>query len=180
VETVQKNPEKKVLMMFQDEAGFGRISEPTRCWAPLGIRPVVPSQRVREYVQLYGAAAPETGDSFFLILPRANTQCMNIYLDELSKAFSEHMILLVLDGASYHGSNDLVVPKNIVLFYLPPATPEMNPAEQLWKEIRKLGFKNESFASISEVVDRLCETVVSLTKNTIMSITGREWILSMF
>lgn len=180
MEIVDNNPGKKVLVMFQDEAGFGRISEPTRCWAPLGIRPVVPSQRIREYVQLYGAAVPETGDTFFLILPRANTQCMNIYLHELSKSFSENVILLILDGASYHGSGALVVPNNIVLFYLPPATPEMNPAEQIWKEIRKLGFKNESFDSITEVIDRLCETVASLSKDAIMSITGREWILSMF
>jgi len=180
VETVNNNPEKKTLIMFQDEAGFGRISEPSRCWAPLGIRPTVPSQRIREYVQLYGAVAPETGYSFFLILPRANTQCMNIYLHELSNAFSEYVVLLIMDRASYHGSNDLVIPDNIVLFYIPPATPEMNPAEQIWKEIRKLGFKNESFASISKVVDRLCDTVVSLTRDTIMSITRREWIVSMF
>jgi len=180
VETVNNNPGKKVLVMFQDEAGFGRISEPTRCWAPMGIRPTVPSQRIREYVQLYGAVAPETGDAFFLILPRANTQCMNIYLSELSKEFAENILLMILDGASYHGSNELIVPENIILFCLPPATPEMNPAEQIWKEIRKLGFKNESFDSISNVIDRLCETILSLTKSTIKSITGREWILSLF
>ena len=56
----------------------------------------------------------------------------------------------------------------------------MNPIEQIWKEIRKIGFKNEIFFSLQKVVDRLCETVDLLSKETIMSITGREWILSIF
>jgi transposase len=41
----------------------------------------------------------------------------------------------------------LDVPENIVLFYIPPYTLEMNPIEQIGKEIRKLGFKNEVFTS---------------------------------
>jgi putative transposase len=166
--------------MFQDEAGFGRISEPRICWAPKGMRPVVPSQRVREYVQAYGAVAPETGESFFLILPHSNTQCMQIYLDGLSAQFSDSMLLLILDGASYHTTKELIVPENIRLINTPPATPEMNPIEQIWKEIRKRGFHNENFTSIDDVIDCLCDVIQSLHKNTIKSITGREWILSMF
>jgi len=66
--------------MFQDEAGFGRISDPSRCWTPKGIRPDVPSHRIREYRHLYGAVEPATGDSFFLVLPYANTLCMDLFL----------------------------------------------------------------------------------------------------
>jgi putative transposase len=61
---------------------------------------------------------------------------------------------------------------------LPPATPEMNPIEQIWKEIRKFGSKNEIFKTLENVIDRLCETIVDLTVETIKSITGRDWILS--
>ena len=57
-------------------------------------------------------------------------------------------------------------------------TPEMNPIEQIWKEIRKLGFKNEVFQTLQKVIDRLCNTICSLSKDTIKSITGRRWILS--
>jgi putative transposase len=166
--------------MFQDEAGFGRISEPKRCWAPKGIRPVVPRHHIREYRYAYGVAEPKTGGSFFLVLPYANTECMNIFLLELSKAFPDDMLLIGIDQASWHTTKKLVIPDNIELFYLLPATPEMNPMEQIWKELRKEGFKNESFSTLSKVVDRLCETIVSLTKDTVKSITGRDWILSMF
>jgi len=66
------------------------------------------------------------------------------------------------------------------LLPLPPATPEMNPIEQIWKEIRKRGFRNEVFKTLDKVVDRLCETICSLTNETVKSITGRDWISQCF
>ncbi len=70
--------------------------------------------------------------------------------------------------------------QNIVLFHIPPYTPEMNPIEHIWKEIRKRGFRNEVFATLEKGVDRLCDTICLLTPNTIFSITGRDWIVKAF
>jgi len=56
----------------------------------------------------------------------------------------------------------------------------MNPIEQIWKEIRKRGFRNELFKTLIKVIDRLCDTISGLTTDSIKSITGREWIKSMF
>lgn len=69
---------------------------------------------------------------------------------------------------------------NIELVFIPPYTPEMNPIEQIWKEIRKRGFKNEVFQTLQKVVDRLCDTICSLSNETIKSITARDWILFCF
>jgi putative transposase len=85
-----------------------------------------------------------------------------------------------LDNATWHKSKILEIPENIRLFYLPPRTPEMNPVEQIWKEIRKRSFKNKIFQSLENVVDKLCETCNSLTSDCVKSITGRDWIISMF
>lgn len=90
------------------------------------------------------------------------------------------MVLLCCDGAAWHKAKALVIPDNIVLFFIPPYTPEMNPIEQIWKEIRKRGFKNEVFASLEKVIDRLCDTICSLSEELIRSITGRKWILNLF
>lgn len=83
-------------------------------------------------------------------------------------------------GAAWHKSNGLELPNNIRIVFIPPYTPEMNPIEQIWKEIRKRGFKNEVFQTLDNVVDRLCDTINSLTADIIKSITGRKWILSTF
>ncbi len=166
--------------MFQDEAGFGRINKPKYCWCEKGYRPCVPCHHIREYRYAYGAVEPLTGESYFLVMPCCNTKCMNVFLKGLSQTYPNDKIILVCDGAMWHKSAGLIIPKNITLIFIPPSTPEMNPIEQIWKEIRKRGFKNEVFQTLDKVVDRLCETICSLPKNTIMSITSRRWILSIF
>lgn len=170
----------KVRLMFQDEAGFGRINKPKYCWCYPGFRPSVPCHQIREYRYAYGAAEALTGESFFLVLPYTNTECMNLFLRELSKQFEKDRLILVCDGARWHTAKNLEIPENIRLIFLPPATPEMNPIEQIWKEIRKTGFKNEVFANLNAVIDRLCETIRSLTPKTIHSIMNRKWIEECF
>ena len=169
-----------VRLMFQDEAGFGRINKPKYCWCFSGNRPSVPCHHIREYRYAYGAVEPLTGESFFLIMPYCNTECMNVFLMELSKTYPEDRILLVCDGAGWHRAKVLKVPDNIRLIFLPPATPEMNPIEQVWTEIRKRGFRNEIFQTLERVIARLCDTICSLTNDIICSITGRKWIVQCF
>ena len=75
---------------------------------------------------------------------------------------------------------NLVCPANIQLLSIPPYTPEMNPIEQIWKQIRSMGFRNEIFHSLADVVDRLCETICCLTKEMVKRITGCDWIIQCF
>lgn len=167
-----------VRLMFQDEAGFGRINKPKSCWCEKKIRPTVPCHHIREYRYTYGAVEPKTGEGYFLIMPYCNTDCMNVFLEHLSTSYPNDIIILVCDGAVWHKSKRLKIPDNIFLTFIPPYTPEMNPIEQIWREIRTQGFQNEVFATLDKVVDRLCNTICSLTAETIKSITGRDWILS--
>jgi len=164
--------------MFADEAGFGRINKPRYCWCRKGIRPSVPCHHIREYRYAYGAVEPLTGENFFLVLPYCNTICMNVFLEYLSAQYPDDYILLVADSATWHKSKDLMMPHNIEMFYLPPYTPEMNPIEQVWAWLRIHGFRNEIFLTLERVVDRLCETIRSLSVDTVKSISHRDWILS--
>ena len=165
-----------VRLMFQDEAGFGSITDPANCWAPPKKRPTVPFLRVREYKNMYGAVSPIDGECFFMVLDKCDSEHMSQFLTGLSRFYHNELILLCLDRASYHTSNILVVPPNIRLFHLPSCTPEMNPVEVLWREIRKIGFKNKIFDSLQSVVDKFHEVVDSLTDYDIFSITCWDWI----
>ena len=127
--------------MYQDEAGFGRISKMSSCWAPQGIRPSIPSHYMREYRYCYGAVDAQTGDSFFLIAGGCNTEWTNEFLRQVSQAYPDDYMLLVMDNSIWHKSSTLEIPSNVELAFIPPYTPEMNPIEQVWKEIRKRGFK---------------------------------------
>jgi len=94
--------------------------------------------------------------------------------------FPDDYIIMPCDQATWHRSKTLIVPNNIQIFHIPPATPEMNPIEQIWKQLRQMGFKNEIFQTLEKVVDRLCVTIRSLTKEMVKSITGRKWIIDVF
>ena len=71
-------PAKMIRIMFQDEAGFGRISKPKYCWSRKHVRPSVPSHHVREYRYAYGAVEPLSKEKFFLVLSQCDTVNMNV------------------------------------------------------------------------------------------------------
>ena len=171
----------KVRLMYQDEAGFGRISKMSSCWAPQGIRPSIPSHYMREYRYCYGAVDAQTGDSFFLIAGGCNTEWTNEFLRQVSQAYPDDYILLVMDNAIWHKSSTLEIPSsNIELAFIPPYTPEMNPIEQVWKEIRKRGFKNKAFQTLEAIIDKLQEVIQGLEKGVLKSTVSRQWTRLLF
>jgi putative transposase len=105
---------------------------------------------------------------------------MNHYLKELSEQFKDDYILLACDNAAWHKSKGLSVPDNIELIHIPAYTPEMNPIEQIWDEIREKHFANVFFNSLNQVVDCLCEAVLSLLYESVISITFRIWMCEQF
>jgi len=166
--------------MFQDEARFGRINEPKRCWAQSGVRPIVGAQIVREYTYAFGAVCPFDGTSDFLILPNMDSSNMSIFLTEVSERHKEEDILMFMDGAACHKSQQLGIPDNIRIEIIPPYSPDMNPTENIWDEMREKFFKNTVFNSMAAVEKQLAEACKYLeeTPEKVRSITGFDWIVS--
>ena len=81
-------------------------------------------------------------------MPTADTECFQIFLDALGKKFARQYILLFVDGAGNHSSGNLVIPATIKLEFLPAYSPELNPQENLWDEIREKIFKNYALKSM--------------------------------
>ena len=162
VATKEAGDERPVLIMAQDEGCFGRISRAKRCWAPPGVRPHTPTQVVREYLYAYAAVAPVLGQMVSLILPDASTVMMNCFLEEVSCVFSTYFIVMQVDGAGWHRANDLVVPENIRLISQPAYSPELNPVEHIWDELREKHFHNRCFPSLECVTQALCQGLTAL------------------
>lgn len=171
---------RQVRLMFQDEARFGRINDPRRCWAPPGMRPEVGMQIVREYTYAFGAVSPHDGALVSLILPVVTAEAMSIFLAEVAQRHPEDFILMVLDGAGWHRASTLVVPENMRLLPLPPYSPQLNPTEHIWDEVREKWFANTVFDALDGVEDRLEESLAYLEQNKslVASITGFDWIIS--
>lgn len=167
-------------VMFQDEARFGRINDPRRCWAPLDFRPVVGRQVVRESTYAFAAVSPIDGMMDSLILPVTNAKAMNYFLEEVSNRHPNDAIIMCMDGAGWHRAKALIVPENMRLIFLPPYSPELNPVENLWDELREKFFNNHVFKSLDAVVDRLEIGLFNLEhqQTNVQSITGFPWIVS--
>jgi transposase-like protein len=166
--------------MFEDEARFGRINDARRCWAPEGFRPEVPVQMVRQYTYLFGAVSPQDGVLDSLILPEVNAEAMSLFLAEVAERHRQDYILMVLDGAGWHRARELVIPNNMSLVFLPPYSPELNPMEHVWEEMREKWFPNLVFNSLEAVEDRLVEAALDLEnhRHKVASITGFDWIVN--
>ena len=144
------------------------------------MRPHVPAQLIRESVYVFAAVAPATGELVSLILPEVSTTMMNLFLEHVSQAFSKYFLVMQVDGASWHGSHDLVVPYNIRLIKQPPYSPEVNPAEHLWDELRENYLHNRAFPSLDSLIEVLCQGLNDLADDpaALRSLTGFPHIIN--
>lgn len=166
--------------MFQDEARFGRMNRPMRCWAPAGCRPVVGKQLIREYSYVFCAASPMDGVSDFLLLPTLTQQSMEIFLNEVSARHPDDLILMICDGASAHNDKGMTLPENMLIAKLPPYSPELNPVENVWDDMREKFFGNCVFKSMDAVEAQAIEACRFYENHLeiMRSITGFNWIVN--
>jgi len=167
-----------VRLMFQDEARFGRMSDPRSCWAPAPHRPVVNLALIREFRYEYAAVSPWDGCLDFMTTEKMNTENMSRFLAQVNEKYKNEFVIMVVDGASSHRSKDLVIPENISLTRLPPYSPELNPAEQIWNILRRNYFANQVFDSLDAATTQaeLGLTEMASNKLAIRSLTNWPWI----
>ena len=168
----------RVEIWSEDESRVGQQGSLTRIWAKKGTRPRKVKQRQFISTYIYGAACHRTGQSYGMILPYANTDAMNIFLEGLSQEVgSGKHVALIIDNAGWHRAADLVVPSNITLVPLPPYAPELNAMEQVWEWIKSHFLYNQSYSDYEDIVDKLSYAWNQISSNTdlVKSIIHREW-----
>lgn len=159
---IKQNGKKPVVLFYQDEARFGRLSHNSKCWVQPKAVPKVYSQFIRESILVFNSQSPQTGDCFSLIIPSCNTHAMNIFLGLVSKQYSSYNIIMTMDKAGWHRSQELEVPNNILIQHLPPYSPELNPVELLWLEVRRKHMNNEFYNNMDDVQNKLIKVLKQL------------------
>jgi transposase len=169
---------KPIEIWFQDEARIGQKNGLVRQWARRGTRPRQPADQRYESAYLFGAICPARGTGAALVLPFADTEAMQLHLDEVSRTVAKgaHAALLC-DRAGWHTTGALRVPRNITLILLPSRAPELNPVENIWQYLRQNWLSNRVFETYEDVVDAASEAWLKLLEQpeTIISIGSREW-----
>jgi transposase len=176
-------PGKVVEVWAEDEARLGLKPVTRRVWWPRGCRPRSGGQTKYEWLYVYGFARPKTGETFTAILPRVNTDHMATAL----AVFAAHadpdgtkVLVLVVDRAGWHTAKRLAIPANVVLHFLPPCTPELQPVEPFWALVRE-GVANDAFdrlADLRRVVRRRCRRLAE-DPTTVKGAIGFHWAVNL-
>ncbi len=117
-------------IQFRDEARIGQKNGRVRQWARRGTRPRQPADQRYDNAYLFGAICPARGTGAALALPFADTEAMQLHLDEISSHVAKGAhAALILDRAGWHTTPNLVMPTNITPILLPSRSPELNPVE---------------------------------------------------
>jgi transposase len=173
----QKHPEKQVEVWFQDEARFGQQGTLTTVWADCGSRPSAVKQTEYDWIYLFAAVNPLSGDSSALLAPTVNTDYMNAHLTFISRqAGPNKHVVLVLDQAGWHVAKGLEVPENITLFHLPPYSPELNPIERIWAYLKSHYLNNRVFRDYDDLLIACRSAWNALTDERLHSICRTDWL----
>jgi hypothetical protein len=142
-----------------------------------GVQPLLPSAYRFESLYLYGAVEPLTGKSFFLELPLLNAQGFQLFLEHFATTDPATFHLLLLDNGAFHKAQALRLPPNVSLVFLPPYTPELNPIERLWRDLKDW-LAHSRPTSLAQLSKSLCTRLTHYTPSALRSLTGFRYLLT--
>ena len=160
-----------------DEARFGQQGTTTRVWARTNSRPTALRQTRYEWVYLYAAVEPATGESVALLAPQVNTETFNVFLQMVSAALQPHeQAVLILDQAGWHQSRGVRWPEGVTALPLPPYSPELNPVENLWHYLRSHHLANRAYRDYDHLLDAGTQAYRTLTREVLKSVCRCDYI----
>jgi transposase len=168
-----------VDVWFQDEARVGQRGTVTRTWAKKGTRPRLIRQQQFESAYIFGAACPVRDEAVGLVMPYVNTEAMLIHLEHISAKIPKgrHGVI-VLDKATWHTTKRLKKFANLSLLPLPPASPELNPTEQVWQALRDESLANRCYKDYDDIIKACCEAwnMFVDVPNRVRNLCLRSWV----
>ena len=139
------------------------------------MKPICPFHQIFQTHYVFGAFSPLNGASFAFEMPNCNSANFQIFLNEFSIIKPKELKIIVLDNGAFHKAKTLKIPENIKLMFLPPYSPELNPAEKIWQHM-KHNFTNLIHYNLDQLSEFIQNTIDSLTNQKIISICNYGYI----
>jgi transposase len=168
-----------INLYFQDESRFGLLTVLRRMITAKGVKPVAPFLHRFDNLYLFGAFSPITGDNHLLEMPHCNSHTFQEFINYLSGQRPSEFKVLILDNGAFHHAKALDIPANMAFVFLPPYSPELNPAEKIWRY-----FKDRvsmiAYPSLDMLQQQLSWITKQMTTDLIKSICGNEFYKTTF
>jgi hypothetical protein len=163
----------------QDETRLGLHLPLHRRLTGYGVKPVQVVAPLYEYYWLYAAVEPTTGEAFWWELPCLDAACFTIFLRHFSQHYAESLNLVLLDQAPAHVAQRVEVPENVVLVWLPAYSPELNPVERLWEDLKyRINVLNGQVrSSLRALQAHVADLVQRYSAEMIASLTGYAYLV---
>jgi transposase len=166
---------KPLKVWTQDENRWGLMTILRRRITLEGVKPIIKTQHQYANCWLYGAVAPESGERFFLLLPRLDATNMQIFLDLFAEAHPDTFNVMLMDQSGAHTAKCLRIPDNIALVFFAPACPELNPTERVWEDLRSK-LAGQCFAHLDCLEDEICAHLDAYTDPVVQSLAGYPYL----
>ena len=167
---------RPIRVFSQDESRFGLLTIRRRRLTAHGIQPVGTVQHVFQWLYVYGAVEPTTGERFFPELPYLNAEGFQIFIDTFAAACPDSLNLLLLDTSGAHTAQRLMLPANVRLVFLPPYCPELNPIERVWRD-RKDALAWRHFPNLDAQQDYIAQLLRGYQAATLQALTGYTYLV---
>ena len=146
-------PAAQVEVWTTDEHRIGLKPILRRVWARRGKRVLAVVHHRYQWMYVLAFVCPQTGQTHWWLLPTINLPVFEAVLAAFAQvvgAGPQRQIVVVLDRAGWHASQRLQVPAGLQLVWLPPYSPELQPAERLWP-LTNEPLANRSFVDLAEL-----------------------------
>ena len=169
-------PFKGVRLWAMDETRCGLLPLHRHRITLPGVQPVASVTYRFDFLYLYGAVEPTTGESFLLELPALNAACFQVFLDQWAATDPDHLLGMLVDNGRLHKAASLRIPENIRLVFLPPYTPEWNPPERLWRAIKD-EVAEAAPETLEELSSQLTRILHELSPQDIQALTSYSYFV---
>jgi hypothetical protein len=172
-------PDRPVRLWVADEMRYGLQPVTRRVWALRGLRPVCPVHPRYRWAYLYGALEVDgQAHAAFLYCPTVNLDCSRRFLQQLAAHGPQATHVVIWDGAGFHPLDGAAgLPENVRLLALPPYSPELNPLEKLWDQLKD-GLCNQVYASLAALEKALTELLRPFWQEPerVRALIGQGWL----
>jgi hypothetical protein len=168
-----------VRIFCQDESRLGLHLPIHRRLTGYGIKPIQVVAPLYEYYWLYATVEPTTGEAFWWEFPRLDADCFTIFLQQFSQRYAESLNIVLLDQAPAHVAQRVQIPENVILLWLPAYSPELNPVERLWEDLKaRIDVLDTRVRSrLTALQEHVAGIVRRYTAETIAALTGYAYLV---